>query len=109
MPKKAKMIYVSPAKKKAQKEVQEKAVKKRNKKQALKDKMSGMRQEKTGGSTQQAEEYKKELEAKQILFEKLQVYIDMYFIEENNVEIIEAYRDNYNSTRAITMREFTRD
>jgi hypothetical protein len=35
-----------------------------------------MRQEKTGGSTQQAEERRKELEAKQILFEKLQVYID---------------------------------
>ena len=33
----------------------------------------------------------------------------MYFIEENNVEIIEAYKDNYNSNRAITMREFTRD
>ena len=65
-----------------------------------------MRQEKTGGSTQQAEKYKKELEAKQILFEKLQVYIDKYFIEENNVEIIEAYHEDYNSTRAITMREF---
>ena len=103
------MIYVSPDNKKAQKEVQEKAVKKRNKKQAVKEKMKGMRQEKKGGSTQQAEESKKEFEAKQILFEKLQVYIDMYFIEENNVEIIEAYKDNYNSTRAITMREFTRD
>ena len=46
MPKKAKIIYVSPAKKKAQKKVQEKPVKKRNKKQAVKDKMEGMRQEK---------------------------------------------------------------
>jgi len=103
------MKYVSPAKKKAQKKVQEKEVKKRNKKQAVKDKMEGMRQEKTGGSTQQAEERRKELEAKQILFEKLQVYIDKYFIEENHVEIVEAYKDDYNSTRAITMREFTRD
>jgi hypothetical protein len=103
------MIYVSPDNKKAQKEVQEKPVKKRNKKQAMKEKMKGMRQEKTGGSTQQAEKYKKELEAKQILFEKLQVYIDKYFIEENHVEIVEAYKDDYNSTKAITMREFKRD
>ena len=51
MPKKAKIIYVSPAKKKAQKEVQEKPTKKRNKKQAVKEKMKVMRQEKTGGST----------------------------------------------------------
>ena len=70
------MIYVSPAKKKPQKEVQEKPVKKRNKKQAVKEKMKEMRQEIKGGSTQQAEESKKEFEAKQILFEKLQVYID---------------------------------
>ena len=68
-----------------------------------------MRQEIKGGRTQQAEESKKEFEAKQILFEKLQVYIDKYFIEENNVEIVEAYHENYNSTRAITMREFARD
>jgi len=68
-----------------------------------------MRQEKTGGSTQQAEKYKKELEAKQILFEKLQVYIDKYFIEENHLEIVAAYKDDYNSNRAITMREFKRD
>ena len=68
-----------------------------------------MRQEKTGGSTQQAEERRKELEAKQILFEKLQVYIDKYFIEENHVEIVEAYKENYNSTKAITMREYARD
>ena len=103
------MIFTYADKKKAQKEVQKKPMKKRNKKQAVKEKMKGMRQEKKGGSTQQAEESKKEFEAKQILFEKLQIYIDMYFIEENNVEIIEAYKDNYNSTRAITMREFTRD
>ena len=71
--------------------------------------MSEMRKEIKDGRTQQAEDSKRILEAKQILFEKLQVYIDKYFIEENHVEIVEAYKENYNSTKAITMREYARD
>ena len=51
----------------------------------MKEKMSEMRKEIKDGRTKQAEDSKRILEAKQILFEKLQVYIDKYFIEENKV------------------------